>query len=111
MTASEMNREIRIQARVLTKDSAGQDVESWIEWKQVFAKVRQRVGRERYEGRQDVAYRDDRFYIYYIVELNHPDAAANYRIIYDLQIYDIESIVQVGLNDKQEIVAKFKDNV
>lgn len=106
-TIGQLNREIVIQElRSVKDDDTGQMVQTWVDAHNVFASIYQRQGRESYEARQNVAFRDDRFVIRYITGLQ----AKNTRIVYSGQIYEIESVAERDNRQFQELVCKYKDS-
>jgi SPP1 family predicted phage head-tail adaptor len=109
MTAiGQLDREVIIQElRGVRDDDTGQVVEQWVDAHNVFASIYQRQGRESYEARQNVAFRDDRFVIRFITGLQ----AKNTRVIYSGNIYEIESVAERGHREFQELVCRYKDSL
>lgn len=107
MIIGSLDREIALQKKTTTVDGTGQPVESWSTEATVYAQVIERQGMETFEDEQKVAYRDDRFRIYYYDGLR----AGTYRLIYNGFIYDIKSVVVWGRNQWHEIMAQIKDTM
>lgn len=94
------------KATTTTNPNTGEEQEVWDSWRAVWARWRPRHGGERYEGDQLVAQRLDHFDIYYIAELNEKD----FRIIHNDRVFEIESIIPLGMNNYQDIKCEVKDN-
>lgn len=101
MRAGAMDRQITIQRRVLTKDSVGQDVESWVTDATVWCQVIPVGGKERLTSAHEVIEFDTRFRIRYRSSLD-----TTYRVVFEGQEFDIFSIAEIGRREGLEIMGK-----
>lgn len=82
-------RKIIIQKRVIDRDEYKNEIETWIDWREVWAERNQLFGSEYYAAKQLGEEKTVKWTIRYapfVEELNTID----YRIIYNNDIYDIK---------------------
>lgn len=109
MIIGSMDRYVTLESRVLTKDTTGQQVESWVKYGNVWANKYDKIGRERQEGRQEVSFRDEVFVIHYDDALTNK--SADLRIIDENgALYEVKSIAMKGRRAYLEIMAEYKDS-
>lgn len=90
----DMRHVLKIEQRTFTKDSDGNDTETWAEHATVRAAMRPTSGREYFSGRQVVAEASTVITTWY-----QPINGANYRVIYDdpknsqTRIFGIRAII------------------
>jgi SPP1 family predicted phage head-tail adaptor len=101
-----MDQLITIQRRTYQRDTTGEMVPVWSFYAEVFARVYQRFGRERFEGNQNVAYRDDMARIYYDADIN----ATEFRILINGETYNILSTKEVNRRRYLDLLLEVKDN-
>ncbi len=100
MRAGRMDKQITIQQVTETADAYGQPVASWSTYRTVWAEVLEQRGRE-YFNQTEVAQAVTIFRIWHLSGLTR-----KMRISYDGDYYDIVSIVTIGRDEGQEIVAQ-----
>ena len=101
MDASKLRYRIKIMSRVVTQDSYGQNVISWVLLAELWANVMAIRGREFFAAAQVNAENTVKFTIRY-----RNDVTALNRIEYDNKAYDITGIVPLeGRKDWLELIA------
>jgi SPP1 family predicted phage head-tail adaptor len=100
MQAGNLDRRITIQQNTPSVDSYGDEVESWADFKTVWANVKRKSGKETVRSDQTVADASTMFKIRYLSGLHE-----RMRISYNSAIYYIDSIVEFGRQDSMEITA------
>jgi SPP1 family predicted phage head-tail adaptor len=106
MMIGEMDRRVQLQVRTLTTDTTGERVESWTTSYTVFASRTQRQGKTTLQDKQEVAWRDDIYRIYYFPGVSPADT----RLVDDGQIYNIVSVTELGRRQGLELICTLKDN-
>jgi len=96
MNPGRMNRRLTIQARTLSKDSAGGKVETWADSFDCWGELMASKGSEAIAANADRPKKELKFRIRYKSGLN----AASNRVLYQLAFYDIEEIIEEGIRDK-----------
>lgn len=104
MRAGRRNRRITIQQVTETQDSYGAITESWSTYKSVWAEVVPKRGREYFNQPETVSQEDVMFRILYIAGVTH-----KMRISYDGNVYDIQSIGEIGYREGLEIMARLSE--
>lgn len=95
MRAGQLNRYVQIQQRGATRDTFGQQVETWITLKPVYAYIEALSGTERAAAQSistDVSHRltfryDDIF--------ADPRVVATYRVLYGTRIFDVNVMLNI----------------
>lgn len=99
MNPGRMNRRLTIQARTLTKDSAGGKAETWADSFDCWGELMASKGSEGIAANADRPKRELKFRIRYKSGIN----AGTHRVLYQLAFYDIEEIIEQGIKDKMII--------
>jgi len=97
-----MNRRLTIQERVMSKDSAGGRVESWVDAFKVWAQLLADKGSEGTVADAERGEQVRRFKIRHQATLK----ASTHRVLYKLKFYDIEGIEEEGINDRQILTCR-----
>lgn len=98
MQAGRLDRRIIIQQNIPTFNTFGGEVETWSVFSTVWANVKEKGGSEIFDSDQTAAVATTIFSIRFL------DAVTErMRISYNGVIYDIESIIKIGRNDRMEI--------
>lgn len=104
--AGELDKPVTIQKKSVIYDDYNQPVETWVDEHTVFAQKVEQGSKEGLESGQIVAIQDVRFRIYWYEGLN----PAEYRIMFDGKIYDIEGVKELGFRDGMELMTTQRDN-
>jgi len=100
MKAGRLNRRITIQQPTESQGATGQAVPSWSTFREVWAEVRQRPGKETFDADQIVAKTDTVFRIRYLAGLTR-----KMRVSYGGDYYDIHAIAEIGFKEGHDIWA------
>ena len=100
MRSGKLDRKIIIQELTVTQDAHGEPVDTWADWADVWAEVRDLRGREYFQAQAAQSAIDTLFRIRHIDGLKH-----EMRISHDDVIYDIKGIARIGRNEGLEIQA------
>jgi len=112
MNPGTLDRRITIQKRTITRDSFGDAVESWADWRtSIPARQIYRSGGESFgASEQRVATRTVVFRIRYLSLGDVLDPAA-YRITFGGQVYDVRAIEEFGRRAYLDLVAEYRSTV
>jgi SPP1 family predicted phage head-tail adaptor len=102
MRIGRLDRRITIEALTETQSASGEPQETWSTFAEVWAARRDVSGSERFRSQQELAEKVTRFTVRFLDGLD-----AKHRIIGDDGlIYDIQSIMEMGRRQFQEITAE-----
>lgn len=101
MRAGNKNKRIEIQQISTSKDSFGDNIETWVRYKNVWCEVREPNGKEIFNS-GDISEMHHVFRIDYINGLS-PNT---HRLLYNGSIYDIYHVGERGFRQVTEIKAK-----
>lgn len=104
MRAGRLNRRITIQQVTETQDSYNALTESWSTYKTVWAEVVPKRAREYFSQAETVSQSDIMFRIRHI-----SGVTTKMRISYDGNVYDIQSIIEIGYKEGLEIMARLNE--
>lgn len=97
-----MNRRITIQERVVSKDATGGRVETWADAFKLWAQLLKDGGNEGTQAEAERSTQTRRFRVRYRSVLE----SGNYRVLYKLRFYDIESVEEEGVQDRMVLTCK-----
>lgn len=105
MIYGRLDRLITIQRKLTTKNSTGNESESYYDLINLWSSMRAYTGTEKTESSEIVA---SGFYVFKSRYSNN--VKPKDRISYNGNYYDIVSVIELGRKDGLEITAKWKDN-
>jgi len=107
MQIGDLDRRITIQQSTATKNSYGEDVDSWATYRKVWAMLtyESRASNEQYEADQKVAVRIVKFTVRYDSAITE-----KMRISWDSGIYDIRSIEEISRERYLVLKCEKRDN-
>lgn len=88
MRAGTLDRRIVIQQRSFTKETSGEEIESWATWKTVWAAWKPEKGAEDFQSDQRVATQKGTFEIRYLAGVD----PAKHRVLFEGKLYEIEDV-------------------
>jgi SPP1 family predicted phage head-tail adaptor len=100
MRAGQLTRYIDIQQRSMTRDTFGQQVETWTDIKYVWGYIEALSGSDRAAGQ---AYSTDvshRITVRYDDIFDDPRVAATYRAVYNNRYFHIEAVMNVDESNR-----------
>ena len=106
MNPGKLNRRIVLQARTLTRDSTGSRVETWADSASPWAELVKTSATEITPADADRSADTCQFRVRYRSFLATPDAASNYRILYQSRFFNISGITQEGVKTSLLIDAR-----
>ena len=95
MRAGQLNRYVDIQQRGVTRDSFGQQVETWTDVKYVYAYIEALSGTDRSAGDSTSTDVSHRVTVRYDAIFADPRAAATYRIVYGTRIFHVAAVMNI----------------
>lgn len=104
MRAGRLNRRITIQQVTETQDTYNAITRTWATYKTVWAEVVPKSGREYLNQAETVTQSDVLFRIRFITGVT-----TKMRISYDSNIYDIQSISEIGYKEGLEIIGQLNE--
>ena len=99
MKAGRMDRRVSLQARTLSRNSYGEETESWSEIAEVWAEKVDLRGREYYAAAQANADVTTRWRIRY-----RSDVTVLHRLLYDSVVYEINQVAEIGRQAGLELI-------
>lgn len=96
-----MDRRITIEQVTKSRDTFGEPIETWSDLVSMWAQVRPLRAQEQFKTEQDIVFADTEFRIRYRPDINH-----EMRVNYDGNLYDIESIIELGRREGLRLIAK-----
>lgn len=99
MRAGLLDRRIELQHRTLTRDSHGQEVESFATYVTVWAQKRDTRGREAIASQQEFAENTAAFLVRWRSDVLRTD-----RIVYGSAQYNIRQIAEIGRTEGMELL-------
>ena len=107
MFIGNFDRFIQIQSKTTTKNSFGEEIESWVLVEEVYAEKFDKVRNEKFEANQKIYYEESTFSIYYIENIN-----AQMRIIDvdENKYYEIIGVKEIGYKEGLTLTTIYKDN-
>lgn len=94
-----MDRRVRLEARSVTRDAAGGEVETWALVADLWAGIYPVRGQERYAAGAEQAERDARIRIRW-----RPGVGASQRIVYEGRHWDIRAVIEVGRREGLDLI-------
>jgi len=101
MRAGQLDRRVTLQRRVLTQNSYGEAIETWVDLAVVWAAYRPLRGAERVYAAQTVAEGDIKWLI-----RCRPGITPIDRLLYKGEVYDITSVIELGRREGYELYTK-----
>lgn len=100
----DLDRQITLRALTTSRDTFGEEIQTWSDLATVWAKVDYSTGFERFEGEQETAFTGVVFYIRHRTDLNQ-----KLRIVYENEEYDIKGIHEVDRRFFLKIIAELRE--
>lgn len=108
MFIGNFNRYIRIEYPTYTKNTFGEDVETWLTLEEVYAEKFERVGRtEKIQSNQLVGVESTVFSIYFIEGIN---SKMRIYLVDEDKYFEIEGIKEIGYKEGLQLYCYSKDN-
>ena len=98
-----LDRRIRVDSYTESQDTFGEPVKTYALLDTMYARVEPLTGRELFEAQQLSAELPAKFHVRYRSDINE-----TMQIVFDGDVYGIESIAEVGRRDGLEILARRK---
>ena len=109
--SGKMDRRIAIQARTLTQDAAGGNVETWALQASAWAEKVEQRGKQSEIADADRADDETQFRVRYKSFLAGVTASSGYRITYKGETFDITHVKEGGRRDTQLITATTTEGI
>ena len=105
MRVGRLDRKIQIQFRSLSQNDYGEAVASFSSTTDVWAMLETKPrGKERIDGGLETSVQNVNFLIRYSTDVN--SVTSGDRVSYNSQLYDIESVQEVGRNLSLRLICK-----
>lgn len=103
VAAGTLDRRITLEQVSRTQNGKGEPIETWSTLAEVWAEAREPTGRELFAAEQRTAQIDRVFTLRW-----RDDLTPDHRIRYGGQIYDIDSIVEIGRKEGLKVHARVR---
>ena len=103
LAAGKLDRRVRIDARSMTQDAKGGEVETWAELATVWASRNDEAGREFFANQADQAELTTEFQIRHRTDLDHTMRVVD---VNTAEVWGIEAILQIGRKDGLGLMCK-----
>ena len=103
MRSGSLDRKITIEQKTVSRNTFGEEVETWATFSSVWAKVIPLRGQERFESKLVNAEVDTMFRIRYL-----SGVLPTMRVVHETRLYDIHSVIEIGRREGHDLVTSVR---